>query len=161
MTIASPTAQPIYMTSAPQLTIGGTAVSGAGVSNVRWMLDNGDSGTASGTTTWNSGPIALPSGTSVLVVTATDGQGRVAMDQVDVTHWRTITKYILPEGATGGFFDLDVAVANPNDSVIEATARFLVEGGVEVSMPLTVGPFRASASRWTTCPVSAALRCRR
>jgi hypothetical protein len=142
VTIAAPSAQPLHATGAPTLTLTGTAASAAGVSTVRWSVDNGASGVATGTTSWNTGPINLPSGTtSFIVVTATDAQGRVAMDTISVTQGGTVTEYILPEGATGGFFDLDVAVANPNDTAVSATARFLVEGGAEVSVPLKVGPY--------------------
>ena len=37
--------------------------------------------------------------------------------------------YYLAEGATGGFFDEDVAIANPNDTDAPITLTFLQEGG--------------------------------
>jgi hypothetical protein len=40
-----------------------------------------------------------------------------------------VLTYYLAEGATGGFFDEDVLVANPNDSDAPVTLTFLQEGG--------------------------------
>ena len=40
-----------------------------------------------------------------------------------------VLTYFLAEGATGGFFDEDVLIANPNDADAPVTLTFLLEGG--------------------------------
>lgn len=41
--------------------------------------------------------------------------------------------YLLSEGASGAFFDLDIAVANPNATAVPVTAQFLKEDGSTVT----------------------------
>jgi hypothetical protein len=53
--------------------------------------------------------------------------------------------YFLAEGATGDFFDLDLLIANPNDTPAPVTIMFLKEDGTTVSHPLTM----AATSRLT------------
>ena len=40
--------------------------------------------------------------------------------------------YYLSEGATGGFFDEDVLIANPNDAAAPVTLTFSKENGEQV-----------------------------
>ena len=49
-----------------------------------------------------------------------------------------VLTYYLAEGATGGFFDEDVLIANPNDSDAPVTLTFLQEGGGTVVEHRTV-----------------------
>ena len=65
----------------------------------------------SGTTSWTATDIPLRSGVNVITVTAQDASGNRASDTLTVTVGQLT--YILAEGATGSFFDLDVLVANP------------------------------------------------
>jgi hypothetical protein len=53
--------------------------------------------------------------------------------------------YHLAEGATGEFFDLDIAIANPNEAPAPVVARFLREDGTTVTQQHTV----AAQSRTT------------
>src|SRR5439155_952525 len=70
--ITSPTSLPTYSTSSSSLTLAGTASDNVGVTQVAWASSGGGSGTASGTTSWTAGGIALQPGTNVLTVTASD-----------------------------------------------------------------------------------------
>jgi hypothetical protein len=53
--------------------------------------------------------------------------------------------YYLAEGATGDFFDLSVAIANPNDAPAPASVRFMKEDGSVIEQPHTI----AAMSRLT------------
>ncbi len=54
--------------------------------------------------------------------------------------------YYFAEGATGGFFDLDIALANPNTTTVQAELTFLTEGG---GQPITTTRTLAPTSRTT------------
>jgi hypothetical protein len=84
--ITAPTAALTYATSSSPLPLGGTAADNVGVRQVTWTSDYGGSGTASGTTTWSVGGIALQSGTNVLTLTAGDAAGNTASVTLTVTY---------------------------------------------------------------------------
>ncbi len=84
--ITSPTSALSYSTSASPLPLGGTAADNVGVRQVTWTSDRGGSGTASGTTTWSVGGIALQSGSNVLTLTAADAAGNTASVTLTVTY---------------------------------------------------------------------------
>jgi len=84
--ITAPTAALTYATSTSPLPLGGTAADNVGVRQVTWTTDHGGSGTASGTTTWSVGGIALQSGTNVLKLTAADAAGNTASATLTVTY---------------------------------------------------------------------------
>jgi autotransporter-associated beta strand protein len=48
------------------------------------------------------------------------------------------TSWFLAEGATGGFFETFVLVANPNDEPTDATFRFLLESGGAITTTKTI-----------------------
>lgn len=153
VTIAAPTSEATFVTANATLALSGTATSPAGVTSVRWFTDTGASGVATGLGSWSAAAVPLATGGDTLVtVVVTDAQGRVGMDTLAVTRGAALTQYILPEGATGDFFDLDVVVANPNDTAASATARFLVEGASEVTLPLTVQPYSRQRIRVDEVP---------
>ncbi len=69
--------------------------------------------------------------------------------------------YYLSEGATGGFFDLDILIANPNAADAPVTLTFLREdGGVRRRSSARCRRCSASRCAWTTSPVSKTRRCR-
>src|SRR3990170_6462872 len=72
VTITTPTSSPTYTTGGSLLWLGGTASDNVGVTQVTWANDRGGSGTATGTTMWSVGGIALQLGTNILTVTARD-----------------------------------------------------------------------------------------
>ena len=138
ITITSPTAADRLDTSEPTLVLSGTASAGAGVAAVTWSVDGGATGTATGTKTWTSGEIVLSPGTSLVTVTATAADGSTATDTLAVTLTRSVSYFA--EGATGVFFDLDIALANPNDAPAPVTLTFLKEDGSAVRHSLELAP---------------------
>ena len=108
LTITSPTFAPATAAPGASITLGGTA--GGTVSTVTWSSDRGFTGTASGTTAWFAADIPLVAGANVITVTAI-GPAGTATDTLTVNV--STLSYFLAEGATGAFFDLDVALANP------------------------------------------------
>src|SRR5262249_4164364 len=84
--ITSPTSASTFATNTSSLTLGGTAADNVGVTQVSWSNSQGGSGTASGTTSWSAGGIALQSGTNVLTVTAGDARANPATTTLTVPY---------------------------------------------------------------------------
>jgi hypothetical protein len=72
----------IVSTSAAAMLFSGTASDNVGVASVTWSTSGGDSGTASGTTSW-SATIPLLGGTNVVTIRAFDAAGN--------SSWRSVT----------------------------------------------------------------------
>ena len=120
------------------ITLAGTAADAGGIQSVTWANDRGGSGAAAGTTNWTAPDIPLQSGVNVITVTAQDASGNSASDTLTVTV--DAFTYLLAEGATGTFFDLDVLIANPNNAPAPVAITFLKEDGTTVTQNLTVAP---------------------
>jgi hypothetical protein len=86
VSIATPTSATSYTSSTATISIGGTSSDNVGVTQVTWVNSLGGSGTASGTTSWSAGSIALQGGTNVITVTARDAAGTVGTDVLSVTY---------------------------------------------------------------------------
>jgi hypothetical protein len=84
--ITSPTTNPVNTTSGATIDLGGTASdSGTGVASVTWSNNvTGESGTATGTTTWSITGISLNIGDNWITVTATDMVGNTNTDVIKV-----------------------------------------------------------------------------
>ena len=143
VTITTPTSAPTTTATQPFLRLGGTVVSAnAHVARapqpgtVTWASDRGPSGTARGTANWEA-EVPLFAGTNVLTVTATDAVGESGTDTLTVTVSSFI--YYLAEGATGPFFDLELALANPNTVAAPVAIQYLKEDGSTVDQSLTLG----------------------
>src|SRR5205823_9913054 len=67
------------------LTLEGTASDNNAVTQVTWVNSLGDSGTATGTTSWTASGIPIQLGTNVLTVTAQDAAGNTATASVTVS----------------------------------------------------------------------------
>ncbi len=85
VTITSPTSAATFTTTSSSVTVSGSASDGVGVTQVTWANDRGGSGIAAGTTTWNTGAIALQSGLNRVTVTVRDAAGNVSTDVLTVT----------------------------------------------------------------------------
>ncbi len=83
--ITSPTSSGVYSTGEQVLSLGGTASDEGSVSRVTWSSNRGGSGTATGTTSWTVGSIALAIGTNVITVTAQDNAGQTTTAQLSVS----------------------------------------------------------------------------
>jgi hypothetical protein len=86
--ITAPTSASTYSVASESIVLTGTSSDDLGVSEVTWANNRGGSGTATGTASWNSGPISLKRGTNVITVTAHDAAGHTSTDTVTVTRTR-------------------------------------------------------------------------
>src|SRR5262245_27718156 len=85
VTITSPTTSSTFTASGSTLTLGGRASDNVGVTQVTWTNSLGGSGTASGTTTWSTGEVALLPGSNTLTVSARDAAGNTGRAVLTVT----------------------------------------------------------------------------
>jgi autotransporter-associated beta strand protein len=93
-------------------------------------------------------PIANAFGTTTITVTVSDGNAQAASpflltvndvaEPPDPTPDPTPITYVLAEGATGGFFDTDLLIVNPNTVTAPITLTFLKEDGTTVVESRTV-----------------------
>jgi hypothetical protein len=139
ITITSPTSAPTLSVESSSITLGGTAADPNGtVVGVSWVSNRGYSGFANGTTTWTAGDIPLLVGNNQITVTATDDVGLSTTDTIDIGVAAYST--FLAEGATGSFFDYDLALANPTLSSIDADITYFTEQGATVNQTVTLPP---------------------
>ena len=82
--IANPVGAVTIGTSA--IGVSGTASDNVGVTQVTWTNNRGGSGTASGTTSWSIGSVALQTGINVITVTARDAANNTRQATVTVTY---------------------------------------------------------------------------
>ncbi|MGH9347059.1 MAG: beta strand repeat-containing protein [Vicinamibacterales bacterium] len=68
------------------IAMSGTASDNVGVTQVTWSNNRGGGGTASGTTSWTVGSVALQSGQNILTVTARDAANNTRSASVTVTY---------------------------------------------------------------------------
>jgi hypothetical protein len=133
ITITSPTTAPSTIASGASITLSGTA--GGTVSSVAWASDRGFTGAAAGAAEWFAGDIPLVAGANEITVTAV-GPAGTATDTLTVNV--STLSYFLAEGATGSFFDLDLALANPNSTPAPVEVAYLREGGGVTTQSLTL-----------------------
>jgi subtilisin-like proprotein convertase family protein len=126
ITIVTPTGAPTFGATSPFIALTGTSSDDGSVTQVTWSNDRGGSGTASGIAAWAAPVIPLQTGANVITVSATDDDGEVATDTLTV-NLEAIT-YYLAEGSTG-FFDTEIALANPHASQARASVTFLESDG--------------------------------
>jgi len=86
ITIQSPTTSSSTSTGSSTITLAGVASDNVGVTQVTWSSSRGISGTATGTTSWNTGPIPIAGGNvqQTITVTARDAAGRTGTDTITV-----------------------------------------------------------------------------
>jgi len=85
--ITDPTANPTLITTWGWTYLKGTAADNVKVTSVTWSNSLGGSGTAYGTTSWQSkGSVQLFAGANVITVTAYDAAGNSATDTLTVTY---------------------------------------------------------------------------
>jgi putative Ig domain-containing protein len=86
ISIAAPTAASSYASATSAISMSGSSADNVGVTQVTWVNSLGGSGTATGTTSWSVGSIALQSGTNVITVVARDAAGNTGSDVLSVTY---------------------------------------------------------------------------
>ena len=85
VTITGPTSAATFTTTSSTLSLSGTASDNVGVTQVTWVNNRGGSGTATGTTSWSIGGIALAAADNVITITARDAAGNTSTDAITVT----------------------------------------------------------------------------
>ncbi|MEQ1730366.1 MAG: putative Ig domain-containing protein, partial [Vicinamibacterales bacterium] len=85
ITISAPTTAASYTSNVATLGISGAASDDTSLASITWSNDRGGSGTATGTTSWSAGSIALQSGANVLSFVAHDGAGHTSTTSLTVT----------------------------------------------------------------------------
>jgi hypothetical protein len=85
VSITSPTSGSSHLTLSSSITLAGTASDNVAVTQVTWTNNRGGSGTASGTTNWSAGSIAVVRGATTFTVTARDAAGNTRTDTLSVT----------------------------------------------------------------------------
>jgi Ca2+-binding RTX toxin-like protein len=136
ITITSPTTAPEMTATTPFLTLAGTATDDAPLASVTWANGRFSSarGTATGTTSWSAPNIPLGNRLNAIEVTATDAAGNETTDILEVTV--NAFSYTMAEGATGGFFDTDILLANPNPSPAPVVITYLKGDGSTITQNL-------------------------
>ena len=137
ITIATPTATSTFAATSPFIALTGTSSDDGTVTQVAWSNNRGGSGTASGTTAWAAPVIPLQTGANVITVTATDNDGEIATDTLTV-NFDALT-YYLAEGSTG-FFNMEIALANPHAVQAQTSVTFLKPDGSTVVQARALPP---------------------
>ncbi|HEY7187871.1 MAG TPA: putative Ig domain-containing protein [Vicinamibacterales bacterium] len=86
VSFATPTSGTSYTSPNASMSMSGTSADNVGVTQVTWTNSLGGSGTATGTTSWSVGSVALQSGTNVITVKARDAAGNVGSKVLSVTY---------------------------------------------------------------------------
>ncbi len=85
VTITTPTADTVFLTTTSSIAIGGSATDNIGLQAVSWVnAATGVNGVAQGTGAWSVSSVALVEGPNLITVTATDGVGNVGQDILTV-----------------------------------------------------------------------------
>jgi hypothetical protein len=139
ITITGPTTDVEVVAEMAAITLTGTTAASAGdVVRVSWSTSRGYSGEANGTTAWTAGDVPLVLGSNLITVTATDTLGRAGLDAIEVVvPWFSS---FLAEGATGDFFDYDLALANPTAASVDAELGWYPQSGAPVFQTVTLPP---------------------
>ncbi len=138
ITITTPAGGPSISVSTPTIALEGTAsaAGGATITQVAWSNDRGGHGLATGTTSWSVPQLPLNPDRNVITMTATDSNGATATVVLVIT--LTARTYYLTEGATGAFFETDIALANPNATDAPIAIRFFTSDGTTIDQTDTL-----------------------
>ena len=136
LAITSPVSSTEMDTTDASVVLSGVAESDLGIYEVSWSNDRGDSGLASGTSSWKTGNIGLELGENVVTVTAEDTAGKtrsktikvrresgekgsVALSwsapesRIDGSPLTNLAGYRIDYGLMSGVYDYEIDVNNP------------------------------------------------
>jgi parallel beta-helix repeat protein len=120
-TITSPTSLSEYYTNWGWIKLGGVAVSDAGVTSVTWSNLNGSSGTAYGTTSWQSrGNVQLFPGSNYITATAQDANGSITTDQIEVIYDTTPPTCTITTPTSSPTYSTNLTMINLEGSASDA-----------------------------------------
>jgi hypothetical protein len=89
--ISSPTSGDAYTSDLAAINLAGSASDNVAVSQVTWSTSDGQSGTATGTSSWSIVNLALSEGDTTITVTAMDTAGNQAAELLTVTRINDLT----------------------------------------------------------------------
>jgi hypothetical protein len=126
--ITSPIPTGTYSTNSSSIYLSGTANYIYGVSSVNWATSTDAIGTASGTTSWTSGPIQLTAPTTQISVTALTTDGKTATGSIEVN-------YSPPPQPTTGSAGAPptLTIVNPTEVTLAVTTSALAVSGTASS----------------------------
>ncbi|MCC7496862.1 MAG: SBBP repeat-containing protein [Bryobacterales bacterium] len=136
LTIASPTTGATYATSAPAVTLAGTAAASLGIAQVSWSNDRGGSGAASGTTAWTAAGIALQTGTNVISIVMKDTAGNSVTATLSVVYTPPApgaAMLISPSAGSGMSQVFTATITPPGGFSGISEAALLIQGGSQSS----------------------------
>ncbi len=138
LSVTTPTSQTDFDATGPFLTLSGRISNAYGVT---WTNDRGGSGFADGIAgpTWAISDIPIAPGPNVITLTTTSQVDNTAISLVLHVNG-TVFAYSFAEGSTGGFFDTDLSIANPNGTAAPVTMTFLREDGARIVSTDTIAP---------------------
>ena len=113
ISITTPSNGTSYSTTASSVTLTGAASDNISITQITWSNNRGGSGTASGTTSWNTGNITLQSGSKLITVDARDAAGNISSDTLTVTYSTT---------APGDTTAPGVTISSPTSSAAYTTS---------------------------------------
>lgn len=150
LTVTSP-AMPAYV-SADAVTVQVTGTVTDDTDGFQVILWLGDSWVRATSSPWSFDvKLLVPGRNNFHTIEVIDAQGERMSIPVDIWRAADHTSYFA-EGATGTFFDTDLAFANPHPVDIPVTLEFLRDDGTVVPHTLTLGPERRSTLNVETIP---------
>jgi hypothetical protein len=144
--ITTPTSGATYATNVTPLTLSGTASDNVGVSSVAWSSDRGVNGSATGTTNWSTGGIALSPGLNVITITARDAANNPGTATLTVTYDTTVPTVSMTAPAAGSVLGSVTVSASAADNIGVAGVQFLLDGAA-LGSEVTASPYTTS---WNT-----------
>lgn len=104
ITITSPTAEFSYLSQENTISIKGSASDDVGVTSVKWTNDQGGSGDAQGTESWEANDLTLVNGDNLFTFTSKDAAGKSSSSTLLVTYNEYYTFVGPPNISPDGFF---------------------------------------------------------
>ncbi len=151
--ITSPLATGILKINIPVYSVRGTAAHSSGIKSVSWSSDRGAAGQAVGLSTWDTGPIALQSGTNTLTVRATANDGSSAARTLVVSYSSGTADNTAPS-ITITYPASATSTSSSGTIVLRGTASDNV-GVVSVTWATSAGSSGAASgtTSWTAGPI--------
>lgn len=152
--ITYPGSATAYSTTSPTAMVRGIASYSSGIARVQWANNRGGSGTASGTTQWDTGSIALFDGLNTLTITAVGGDNSSASRTLQITYSKGNQSDTTPPSITITNPTGPLVTTRESSIVLKGTASDNV-GVASVNWFSTAGPAgnATGTTNWTTAPI--------
>jgi hypothetical protein len=154
ISITSPTDEATFTTSASSIAIAGVSDDNVGVVSVSWETDDGQSGTATGTSNWQVGSISLAGGNIQIRVIAVDSAGNQGVDVITITVQSAGVTVSIQSPTSASTFS-----TNSSEITLSGNASSTTGSITEVTWSNTQGQSgnASGTSSWTTPQISVAV----